>query len=172
MYRRVLINLHGDGNIAMQVDRPEEEIPFNGLGELLCLDVDKTEDRLADAELISPDRMPKDSHMLKTTSLTTIAYSIDWSKVFIAGWKKQPLRPLLYQCYIWQTALICAGMNAILHGISAIFAHCAVLETDKGGNSPLRRKRHGEEYSFGSLASRRRKMSLGRHGIAGLQWEQ
>lgn len=132
MHRRVLINLHGDEKIAMQANCPEEEIPFYGLGGLLCLDVDESEDWFTDAELISPNRMPKDCHILKTTSLTTIAYSIDWSMVFIAGWKKQPLRPLLYQCYIWQTALIYAGMNAILRGENAVLAHCATLETDNG----------------------------------------
>ena len=132
MKRRLTIGLH-DGNIVMQADGPEETIAFDGLGRLLCLNIiNGTVDGFADAELIPPDRMPESRHMLRSTALTETAYAPDWSRVLIAGWKKPPKRPHLYRCCVWQTALICAGMNAILRGVNAVLAHCAVLETARG----------------------------------------
>ena len=132
MYRRVLIGLHDNGNIAISADCPEEGIPFNGLGELLCLDTEETEDRFADAELVPPDRMPEDRRILRSTALTEVAYAPDWSRALIAGWKKPPRRLHYYNCHVWQTALIYAGMNAILRGADAVLVHCAVLETERG----------------------------------------
>ena len=132
MTRRLTIGLHDGGSIAMQADGPEEEIPFDGLGGLLCLKPDEAEAEFADAELVAPDRMPEDRHTLRSTALTEFAYTADWSRVLIAGWKKPPRRAHYYRCYVWQTALIYAGMNAILRGENAVPAHCAALETDRG----------------------------------------
>ena len=133
MPRRLAISLHDGGNAAMQADGPEEAIAFDGLGSLLCLNIiNGTEDGFADAELIPPDRMPEGRHTLRSTPLTEIAYAPDWSRVLIAGWKKPPKRPHYYNCYVWQTALICAGMNAILRGGNTVLAHCSVLETARG----------------------------------------
>lgn len=132
MKRRLTIGLH-DGNIVMQADGPEETIAFDGLGRLLCLNIiNGTVDGFADAELIPPDRMPEGRHTLRSTPVTETAYAPDWSRVLIAGWKKPPKRPHLYRCFVWQAALICAGMNAILRGVNAVLAHCAVLETARG----------------------------------------
>ena len=117
----------------MQADGPEEEIPFDGLGGLLCLNVDEAEETdFADAELVAPDRMPKDRHTLRSNVLTETAYTEDWSRVLIAGWKKQPRRAHHYRCCVWQKLLIHAGMNAILRGENAVLAHCAALEMDRG----------------------------------------
>ena len=133
MARRLTIGLHDCGNIAMQADGPEEEIPFDGLGGLLCLNVDEAEETdFADAELVAPDRMPKDRHTLRSNVLTETAYTEDWSRVLIAGWKKQPRRAHHYRCCVWQKLLIHAGMNAILRGENAVLAHCAALEMDRG----------------------------------------
>ena len=85
-----------------------------------------------DAELVPPDAMPDGRHVLRDQTLTEIAYAPDWSRVLIAGWKKAPRSRLHYDCYIWQTALIYAGMNAIVRGEKAVLAHCAVLETPRG----------------------------------------
>ena len=116
----------------MRASGPEEAIPFDGFGELLCLKQVETAADSADAVLIPPDRMPEERHTLKTTSITEIAYAADWSRVLIEGWKRPPRRPHFYCCNLWQTALVYAGINAILRGEKAILAHCAVLETDRG----------------------------------------
>lgn len=132
MIRHLAVGLY-DGNIVMRANGPEEAIAFDGLGELLCLNIiNGAEDGFADAELIPPDRMPEGRHTLRATALTETAYAPDWSRVLIAGWKKPPKHPHLYRCFVWQMALICAGMNAILRGVNAVLAHCAVLETARG----------------------------------------
>ena len=132
MTRRLTIGLNGGGCLAIQSDAPEEAIAFDGFGELLCMTPSCGEDGPVDAELVLPDAMPDATHPLKSTPLTEIAYDRDWSRVFIAGWKKQPRHPRYYQCVIWQTALIYAGLNAILRGENAVLVHCAVLETPRG----------------------------------------
>ena len=130
--RQIALCLHDGGNIVMQADGPEEDLPFDGLGELLCLKPDETETGFADAELVSPDRLPEDRHTLKKGPLTETAYTADWNRVLIAGWKKKPRREHYYRCCVWQKLLIYAGMNAILRGENAVLAHCAALETDCG----------------------------------------
>ena len=132
MARRLAIGLHDGGSVVMRADSPEEEIPFDGLGELLCLKPDEAEEGSIDAELVAPDRMPEDRHTLSTSALTETAYTADWSRVLIAGWKKQPRRAHYYRCCVWQKLLIHAGMNAILRGENAVLAHCAALETGQG----------------------------------------
>lgn len=130
--RQIALCLHDGGNIVMRADGPEEDLPFDGLGELLCLEIDEEETGFADAELVAPDRLPEDRHTLKTTSLTEAAYTADWSRVLIAGWKKSPKQEHYYRCCVWQKMLIYAGMNALLRGGSAVLVHCAALETDRG----------------------------------------
>ena len=132
MARRLAIGLHDGGSVVMRADSPEEEIPFDGLGELLCLKPDEAEEGSIDAELVAPDRMPEDRHTLSTSALTETAYTADWSRVLIAGWKKPPRRTHYYRCCVWQKLLIHAGMNAILRGENAVLAHCAALETERG----------------------------------------
>jgi hypothetical protein len=131
MTRRLTIGLH-DGDIVMQADGPEEAIAFDGLGELLCLKPEAAESGFADAELVSPDRMPEGRHTLRSTPVTEVAYAPDWSRLLIAGWKKPPKHPHLYRLCVWQMALVYAGLNAILRGENAVLAHCAALETDRG----------------------------------------
>ncbi|MBP5586251.1 MAG: hypothetical protein J6Y92_07865 [Lentisphaeria bacterium] len=130
--RRLAIDLHDGGNIVIRADGPEEVIPFDSFGALLRLPPEETDEGFADAELLAPDRMPEDRHTLDTTARTEIAYAADWSRVLIAGWKEPPRRPHHYCCYVWQTALVYAGMNAILRGENAVLAHCAALETPCG----------------------------------------
>ncbi len=132
MARRLTIGLHDGGSIAMQADGPEEEIPFDGVGRLLCLNVDEAGPGFADAEFVAPDRLPEDRHTLRSNVLTETAYTADWSRVLIAGWKKPPKQEHYYRCCVWQKLLIHAGMNAILRGENAVLAHCAALETDRG----------------------------------------
>ena len=131
MKRRLTIGLH-DGNIVMQADGPEEVIAFDGLADLLNLPVIESEQGAADAELVLPGGMPESRHTLRSTPVTETAYAPDWSRLLIAGWKKPPKRPFFYRCHVWQTALLFAGMNAILRGENAVLTHCAVLETDRG----------------------------------------
>ncbi len=132
MARRLTIGLHDGGNIVMRADGPEEELPFDGLGKLLCLSVVEPEQDFADAELVMPGSMPEARHTLKTTPLTEIAYTADWDRVLVAGWKRKPRREHYYRCCVWQKLLGYAGMNAILRGENAVLAHCAGLATDRG----------------------------------------
>lgn len=132
MARRLMIGLHDGGSVVMQADGPEEAVAFDGLGGLLCLPVVESEQGFADAELIAPDRMPENRYPLRSAPLTEIAYTADWIRVLVAGWKKKPRRPHYYSCFVWQKLLNYAGMNAILRGENAVLAHCAVLETDRG----------------------------------------
>ena len=132
MSRQLTVGLHDGGNIVMQANGPEEEIPFDGLGGLLCLPIEESGDGDADAVLVEQDQLPEDRHMLRITPLTETAYTADWSRVLIAGWKKPPRRAHHHRCSVWQKLLIHAGMNAILRGENAVLAHCAALETDRG----------------------------------------
>ena len=76
MTRRLRIGLHDGGSVVMQADGPEEELPFDGLGKLLCLKPDEAEETsFADAELIAPNRMPDDRHTLSTSALTETTYT-------------------------------------------------------------------------------------------------
>ena len=132
MARRLTIGLHDGGSIVMRADGPEEELPFDGLGGLLRLKVDEAEGEIVDAELVAPDRLPENRHTLRSNVLTETAYTADWSRVLIAGWKKQPRRAHYYCCCVWQKLLIHAGLNAILRGENVVLVHCTALETDRG----------------------------------------
>lgn len=132
MARRLEIGLHDGGSIGLQADAPEEAIAFDGLAELLHLKTEVPGNSAADAVLNLPDAMPEGRHTLRSTALTEIAYAPDWSRILIAGWKKQPRRRAYYCLCLWQTALVCAGMHAALRGEKAVLAHCAVLETGRG----------------------------------------
>ena len=132
MARSLEIGLHNGGSIVMQANAPEKEIPFDGLGGLLCLPIEESGAGDADAVLVEQDQLPEDRHDLRSTPLTETAYAADWSRVLIAGWKKTPRNPHYYRCYVWQMAMICAGLNAILRGENAVLAHCSVLETEQG----------------------------------------
>lgn len=75
MARRLTIGLHDGGNIVMQTDGPEEELPFDGLGGVLCLERNEAETGVADAELVTPDRLPEDLHTLRAGPLTETTYT-------------------------------------------------------------------------------------------------
>ena len=117
----------------MQADGPENAMSFDGFGELLCLKPETAGGEVApDVELIAPGGMPEGRFVIRDQSLTEIAYAVDWSRVLIAGWKKRPRRPHYYNCCVWQAALICACMNALLRGVKAVPVHGAVLENERG----------------------------------------
>ena len=131
--RRLRIRLHDGGSIAIQADAPESAIAFDGFGELLCWKPETVEsEESPDVKLVSPEEMPDVCHVIRNTDLTEIAYVDDWSRILIAGWKRKSRRTYFYNCYVWQAALICAGMNALLRGENAVLVHSAVLETDCG----------------------------------------
>ena len=132
MARHLAIGLHDGGSVVMQASGPEEAIPFDGLGGLMCLPIEVGGFGTADSELVLPGAMPEERHVIRDSALTEIAYDADWSRVLIAGWKKQPRRPYYYNCFVWQTALNYACMNAVLRGEDAVPVHCAVLETPCG----------------------------------------
>ena len=132
MARHLAIGLHDGGSIVMQASGPEEAIPFDGLGGLMCLPIEVGGFGTVDSELVLPGAMPEERHVIRDSALTEIAYDADWSRVLIAGWKKQPRRPYYYNCFVWQTALNYACMNAVLRGEDAVPVHCAVLETPRG----------------------------------------
>ena len=73
--RQIALCLHDGGNIVMQADGPEKAIAFNGRGKLLCLEIDEAEMGVADAELVTPDRLPEDRHTLRAGPLTETAYT-------------------------------------------------------------------------------------------------
>ena len=75
MTRLLRIGLHDGGSVAMRADGPEEELPFDGLGGLLCLEIDEAETGVADAELVTPDRLPEDLHTLRAGPLTETTYT-------------------------------------------------------------------------------------------------
>ena len=85
MARFLSIHLHDGGSVVMRASGPEEAIVFDGLGELLCLDVADGESGASDVELVAPDAMPEGRHVLRDQSLTEIAYAPDWRRVLIAG---------------------------------------------------------------------------------------
>ena len=139
MTRRLTIDLNGGGRIAIRSHAPEETIPFDGLAELLGMpsppalpDPAAPDPDPADAEIVTPDAMPEGRHPFISNSLTEITFDTDWTRVFMAPWKKRPRNPHIYKCYVWLTALIHANMAAILRGENAVLVHCAVLETSSG----------------------------------------
>ena len=132
MSRRLTIGLHDGERVVMQADGPEDAMAFDGFGELLCLKPETTGQGAPDVALVVPGTMPEGRHAIRDQALTEIAYAGDWSRVLIEGWKKPPKRPHYYECYVWQSALICACMNSLLRGVKAVPVHCAMLETDEG----------------------------------------
>ncbi len=128
---QIAIRLHDGRRIVIRAEVPETVIPFLGMAQLLCLEEEPVTDETADAELIQTARMPDVRHTLKSTSLTEIAY-VDWSRILIAGWKREPRKPVYYRNYVWQQSLVYACLNSILHGGRALLIHCATLETERG----------------------------------------
>lgn len=159
--RRLTIPLHDGGSIAIRADAPEDAIAFNGFGELLCRKPEAADGAgTPDAVLVMPGDMPERRHVIRNTPLTEIAYTEDWSRTLIAGWKRTPRRPVYYSCYIWQTAMICAGMNALLRGENAVLAHCAVLEAGRGAVLIFGESGMGKSTAF------RRWRESGRNGVS------
>ena len=133
MARSLVIGLHDGERIVMRADAPEDAVAFDGFGELLCRKPEPAgQGDEADAELVAPGGMPEGRHVIRDQALTEIAYVADRSRVLIEGWKKRPRRPHYYNCCVWQAALICACMNALLRGVKAVPVHGAVLETAHG----------------------------------------
>ena len=140
MTRRLTIDLNGGGRIAIRAHAPEEAIHFDGFAELMGMTppsadpdpADPGSDAPADVEIVAPDAMPEGRHTLFSNPLTETAFDPDWARVFMSPWKKRPRDPRLFECYVWQNALIYAGMAAIFRGENAVLAHCAVLETASG----------------------------------------
>jgi hypothetical protein len=137
MTRRLTIDLNGGGRIAIRVHATEDAIPFDGFAELLGLPPppvgpDPADPEPADVEIVTPDAMPENRRTLFSNSLTEAAFDPDWSRVFMAPWKKRPRDPHFYKCYVWHASLIYANMAAILRGENAVLVHCAVLETASG----------------------------------------
>ena len=133
MARRLTIRLHDGQSIVMQADAPENAMAFDGFGSLMCLPVETAGGEGApDVELIAPGAMPEGRFVIRDWATTEIAYARDWSRVLIEGWKKPTRRPMYYNCYVWQTALVHACTNALFRGAKALPVHCAVLETDRG----------------------------------------
>jgi hypothetical protein len=132
MSRHLAIRLHNGGSITAGTALPEDAVPFDGLGELLDMEVSEAGADPPDVELVPPGAMPECRHTISSTPLTETAYDADWRRILLAGWKKKPRRPHFYCCNIWQAALNLATMNAVLRGENAVLAHCAVLEADRG----------------------------------------
>ena len=133
MFRRLSIALHDGESIVMQTGEPESAAAFDGFGALLCLKPEMTVTRgPADVELVGPGDMPEGRHGILARVMTEVAYAEDWSRILIAAWKKRPRRPAYYNCCVWQMALNCACMNALLRGVKAVPVHGAVLETEHG----------------------------------------
>lgn len=148
MSRLLTIALHDGGNVTIRSDVPEDGT-FDGLGGLLRLDVDEVgADAAADAVLVPPGAMPEGRHALRNTPLTEAAYMSDWSRILVAGWKRIPRRPDSYRNSVRQTLLICAGLNAVLRGVDAVLAHCAVLEADRGAVLILGESGMGKTTAF------------------------
>ena len=126
------MKLHGGGQIILCTGSPEETIQFDGFMQLLCVGSTQSEPGPADLEFITPEELPEGRHTLENTRLTEIAYTEDWSRIVVAGWKQKPNRTHYYPKYVWQTGLIFAGMNALLRGEKAVLIHCTALETDRG----------------------------------------
>ena len=160
MERFLAISLHGGGKVVLRASAQEEATSLDGLAELVCMTPGTAETGPADAELIPPDAMPDGRYVLRDQSLTEIAYAPDWSRVLIAGWKKRPRRPHYYNCCVWQSALNCACMNALLRGENAVLVHCAVLETDRGAVLLFGESGMGKSTAF------RRWRTAGRKGVS------
>jgi len=154
------IRLHDGGKVVMRASGPKEAVAFDGLAELMRLIPESAESGPADTELVAQDAMPEGRHVLRDLSLTEIAYAPDWSRVLIAGWKKTPRRPHYYICCVWQAALNCACMNALLRGENAVLAHCAVLETKQGAVLLFGESGMGKSTAFG------RWRAAGRKGVS------
>ena len=100
--------------------------------ELMCLkEEEESKDLAPDSEIVLPEELPENRHAMHRNAMTEIAYSEDWKRVCVAGWIKKPKDANHYRLYLWQTALIFAGMNAVLRGENAVLAHCSVLETER-----------------------------------------
>ena len=149
MARFLAIHLHDGGKVVMRTTLPEKATPFDGLGKLLRLEIGENGQGNADVELVAPDAMPDGRHTLRDAALTETAYDADWSRVLVSGWKKRPRRPHYYECCVWQTALICACMNAALRGVDAALVHCSVLETDCGAALLFGESGMGKSTAFG-----------------------
>ena len=149
MFRHLAIRLHNGGSVAIGTALPENAAPFDGLGELLGMKIADGEPEPLDLELVPPDAMPEGRHILRNTPLMEAAFVAEWSRVMIAGWKRQPRNPHLHNCVVWQSMLVYAGLNAFLRGENAVPAHCAVLETDRGAVVLFGESGIGKSTAFG-----------------------
>lgn len=135
MTRRVSINLHHGGNIVVQTFYPEEEVAFDGFGELLGLDVMTEADcsrKEIDVELLPPRAVPAERDCFFQGRITKVAFSNDQHHILLCGFREHPKNPQWYHRCVWNTSLNLAGMNALLRGENAVLVHCTALETDWG----------------------------------------
>ena len=133
MTRNLSISLHHGGNIVVQTLHSEEELPFDGFGELLGLEVQRDPGCSPDTIIVLPGKMPEGAHLLHKGKITDLWFTSDWQSILVCCYQKRPRDPHLYKLYVWQTSLMMAGLNAILRGNKAVICHGALLETEGGG---------------------------------------
>jgi len=129
---QLTISLHDGEKIILLTTCPETRTKFSCMGELMCLPPESPENATPDVELTLPENMPARRHTIWRSSQTEIAISEEWGHVLIAGWQKELRNPVLHRYFLWQMALVCGTMNAILRGVRAVLVHCSVLETERG----------------------------------------
>jgi len=132
--RQVTIRLHNQDAIRLQTHCPETDLPFDGVGPLLGLETEETEEPAGnpDSELVLPGNAPEDVEWHPLTKTTSMGLPPDHGHLLLHCHQVPPRDPRKYRLYTWQTGLILAGENAILRGADAVLVHCSALETDRG----------------------------------------
>jgi len=134
MLRQITIRLHDRTEITFGTHRPEAEFPFAGLGDLLGLAVEERPDAAGapDAELILPEDVKPETQWVERGPCTSAAMLPDGGHIQLLCYRRPPSRRRYYRLCIWQMGLGMGVMNAVLRGVKAVLAHCAVLETEGG----------------------------------------
>jgi len=121
----------------MQTPFPEDKIPFDGLGELMGLEVllPCADDAPYDSRLIPASAVPSDAAMLYRTRWLEVYREHVGGPFLVCGIRtpKFPAEAQMNLGILWYMTLAMGCLHAMQRGEQAVLCHCTLLETDAGG---------------------------------------
>jgi len=119
----------------MQTPFQEEEVPFDGLGELMGLGRRSAGGAICDSQLIPPEAMPAESEEVFRTYWLKVRREHVGGPYLVCGTRTPRNRSEkhLISRNLWYMTLAMACVHAIQRGERFLLCHCGLLETSRGG---------------------------------------
>lgn len=119
----------------MQTPFQEDEVAFDGLGELMGLGRPSAGGAICDSQLIPPEAMPAESEEVFRTYWLKVRREHIGGPYLVCGRRtpRDNAEELLISRNLWYMTLAMACVHAIQRGEAFLLCHCTLLETPQGG---------------------------------------